>query len=284
MAYTLTEDTRVDLPDTGASALVRTKDAKRQRLCIPVLGVVARVFPLASGVASCLLCASYAFYAVCTLDFVTSSGSAFPYFSCFARSTCFADKLGGGRSSMGMSRGTSTSQRRRIRKRCLRAPGASRMGPTRTSTSHPRTRCRPRILHRRTRPRRRRHRPHPHHRYRCRGDLRGSHHHRQSPGSSMAGRRWDPHTRKVHMCALHITIIVLCVPGDLHVASGCASTCRPRVLRVLRVPHVFGLLPLGLPLEVGWMCHAFCVFCSTTSKRSRRRSQPRQRIHPRSRR
>ena len=78
--------------------------------------------------------------------------------------------------------------------------------------------------------------------------------------------------------------LVLCVPGDLHVASGCASRCRPHVLRVLRVPHVFVLLPLGLPLEVGWMCHAFFVFCSTTSKRSPRRSQPRQWIHRRSRR
>ena len=95
MAYTLTEDRGVDLPDTGAWTLVRTKDAKRQRVCIPVLGVVARVFSLASGVASCLLCASYAFYAVCTFDSVTASGFAFPCFSCFARSTCSADKLGG---------------------------------------------------------------------------------------------------------------------------------------------------------------------------------------------
>ena len=95
MAYTLTEDRGVDLPDTGAWTLVRTKDAKRQRVCIPFLGVVARVFPLASRVASCLLCASYAFYAVCMFDSVTTSGSAFPYFSCFARSTCSADKLGG---------------------------------------------------------------------------------------------------------------------------------------------------------------------------------------------
>ena len=61
MAYTLTEDRDVDLPDTGARTLVRTKDAKRQRVCIPVLGVLARVFSLASGVASCLLWASYAF-------------------------------------------------------------------------------------------------------------------------------------------------------------------------------------------------------------------------------
>ena len=44
MAYTLTEDRGVDLPDTGAWTLVRTKDSKRQRVCIPVLGVVARVF------------------------------------------------------------------------------------------------------------------------------------------------------------------------------------------------------------------------------------------------
>ena len=55
MAYTLPEDRGVDFPDTGAWTLVRTKDAKRQRVCIPVLGVVARVFSLASGVASCLL-------------------------------------------------------------------------------------------------------------------------------------------------------------------------------------------------------------------------------------
>ena len=95
MAYTLTEDKGVHLPDTGALTLVRPKDAKRQRVCIPVLGVVARVFSLASRVASCLLCASYAFYAVCTLDSVTASGFAFPCFSCFARSTCSADKLGG---------------------------------------------------------------------------------------------------------------------------------------------------------------------------------------------
>ena len=46
MAYTLTEDRGVDLPDTGAWTLVRTKDAKRQRVCIPVLGVVARSFHL----------------------------------------------------------------------------------------------------------------------------------------------------------------------------------------------------------------------------------------------
>ena len=95
MAYTLTEDRGVDLPDTGAWTLVRTKDAKRQRVCIPVLGVVARVFSLASGFAFCLLCTSYAFYAGCTLDSVTASGFAFPCFSCVARSTCFADKLGG---------------------------------------------------------------------------------------------------------------------------------------------------------------------------------------------
>ena len=79
MAYTLTEDRAVDLPDTAAWTLVRTKDAKRQLVCIPVLGVVARVFPLASGVASCLPCTSYAFYAVCTFDSVTASGFAFPY-------------------------------------------------------------------------------------------------------------------------------------------------------------------------------------------------------------
>ena len=95
MAYTLTEDRGVDLPDTGAWPLVRTKDAKRQRVCIPVLGVVARVFSLASGVASYVLCASYAFYAVYTFDSMTASGFAFPCFSCFARSTCSADKLGG---------------------------------------------------------------------------------------------------------------------------------------------------------------------------------------------
>ena len=95
MAYTLTEERGVDLPDTGAWTLVRTKDAKMQRVCIPVLGVVALVFPLASGVASCLLCASYAFYAVCTFDSFTGTGFAFPCFSCFARSTCSADKLGG---------------------------------------------------------------------------------------------------------------------------------------------------------------------------------------------
>ena len=68
MAYTLTEDTGVDLRDREAWTLVRTKDAKRQRVRITVLGVVARVFSLASGVASCLLGASYAFYAVCTFN------------------------------------------------------------------------------------------------------------------------------------------------------------------------------------------------------------------------
>ena len=56
MAYTLTEDRGVDLPDTGAWTLVETKDAERQRVCIPVLGVVARVFSLASGAAS-FMCA-----------------------------------------------------------------------------------------------------------------------------------------------------------------------------------------------------------------------------------
>ena len=95
MAYTLTEDRGVDLPDTRAWTLVRTKDAKRQRVCIPVLGVLARVFSLASGVASCLLCTSYAFYAVCTFDCVTASGFAFPCFTWFVRSTCSADKLRG---------------------------------------------------------------------------------------------------------------------------------------------------------------------------------------------
>ena len=50
MAYTLTEDKGVDLPDTGAWTLMRTKDAKRQRVCNSVLGVVVRVFSLASGV------------------------------------------------------------------------------------------------------------------------------------------------------------------------------------------------------------------------------------------
>ena len=92
-----------------------------QRVCIPVLGVVARVFSLASGVASCLLCASYAFYAVCTFDSVTAFGFAFPCFVCFARSTCSFTQAGrsmGIRSRMGMrmsrdtsmSRGTSTSR------------------------------------------------------------------------------------------------------------------------------------------------------------------------------
>ena len=95
MAYTLTEDKGVDLPDTGAWTLVRTKDAKRQRACIPVLGVVARVFSLASGVASCMLWASYAFYAVYTFDFVTASGFAFPCLTCSARCACSADNLGG---------------------------------------------------------------------------------------------------------------------------------------------------------------------------------------------
>ena len=114
MAYTLTEDRCVDLPDTGAWTLVRRKDANRQRVCILVLGVVARLFSLASGVASCLLCASYAFYVVCTFVFVTASGFAFPCFTCFARSTCCADKLGGAGIRMSrdtsMSRGTSTSR------------------------------------------------------------------------------------------------------------------------------------------------------------------------------
>ena len=64
-------------------------------MCISVLGVVARVFSLASGVASCLLWASYALYAVCTFDSVTASGFAFPYLTCFARSACSADNLGG---------------------------------------------------------------------------------------------------------------------------------------------------------------------------------------------
>ena len=73
MAYTLTEE----------------------RVCIPILCVVALVFPLASGAASCLLCASYAFYVVCTFDSVAASGFAFPCFSCFARFTCCAGKLGG---------------------------------------------------------------------------------------------------------------------------------------------------------------------------------------------
>ena len=120
MAYTLTEDRGVDLPDTGAWRLVRTKDAKRQRVCIPVLGVVARVFSLASRVASCLLWASYAFYAVCTFDSVTASGFAFPCLTCFAL-CMFCRQPGrsmGIRSSMGirmsrdtsMSRGTSTSR------------------------------------------------------------------------------------------------------------------------------------------------------------------------------
>ena len=48
-----------------------------------------------SGVADCVLCASCAFYAVCTFDSVTASEFAFPWFSCFARSIFFADKLGG---------------------------------------------------------------------------------------------------------------------------------------------------------------------------------------------
>ena len=95
MAFTLTEVRGVDLPDTGAWTLVRTKDAKRQRVCIPVLGVVARVFSVAFGVASFLLCASYTFYTVCTFDSVTVSGFAFPCFSCFVRSTCSAHKLRG---------------------------------------------------------------------------------------------------------------------------------------------------------------------------------------------
>ena len=94
MAYTLTEDRGVDLPARTAWTLVRTNDVKRQRVCIPVLVVVARVFSLASGVASCLLCESYAFNAVCMFDSVTASAFAFPCFSCFARSTCSADKLG----------------------------------------------------------------------------------------------------------------------------------------------------------------------------------------------
>ena len=95
MAYALTKDRGVDLPDTGAWTLVRTKDAKRQRVCIPVRDVVARVFSLASGVASCMLWASHAFYVVCTFDSVTASGFAFPCLNCFARSACSADNLGG---------------------------------------------------------------------------------------------------------------------------------------------------------------------------------------------
>ena len=75
--------------------------------------------------------------------------------------------------------------------------------------------------------------------------------------------------------------IVLCVPGDSHLASGGTTRCSPRVLRVLRVPHVLGLLPPLFPLEMGCMSHAFSVFCNTTSKRSRTRTQtcPRQRSH-----
>ena len=46
MANTLTEHRGVDLPDTSSWTLVRTKDAKRQRVCIPSLGVVARVIHL----------------------------------------------------------------------------------------------------------------------------------------------------------------------------------------------------------------------------------------------
>ena len=94
MAYTLTEVTGVDLLDTSAWEPVRMKDAKRQQVCIFVLGVAVRVFSLASELASCLLCASYGCDAFCTFDFVTACGRAFPYFIRFARSKCCADKLG----------------------------------------------------------------------------------------------------------------------------------------------------------------------------------------------
>ena len=68
------------------------RDSRCSFLCWPLWPLV---FPLASGVASCLLCASYAFFAVCTFDSVTASGFAFPCFSCFVRPTCSVDKLGG---------------------------------------------------------------------------------------------------------------------------------------------------------------------------------------------
>ena len=45
-------------------------------------------------------------------------------------------------------------------------------------------------------------------------------------------------------CTGALCTLVLCVPGDLRVASGRACGCGPRVLRVLRVPHVFVLEPL----------------------------------------
>ena len=117
MAYTLARHRGVNLPDTGAWTLVRTKDAKRQRVCIPVLGVVARVFSLASGVASCVLWASYAFYAVCTF----ASVICLPMSYLFCALCMFCRQAGrstGIRSSMGirmsrdtsMSRGTSTSR------------------------------------------------------------------------------------------------------------------------------------------------------------------------------
>ena len=94
-ANTLTEDTGVDLPDTAAWTPVRTTDASRQRVCIFVFGVVVPVFSLASGVAPCPFIASYACSAFRTLDSVTASGRAFPYFSRVARYASLTDKLGG---------------------------------------------------------------------------------------------------------------------------------------------------------------------------------------------
>ena len=71
------------------------EECKEAVVCISVLCGVVRVFSLASGVASCLFCASYACYAFCTLDSVAASARALPFFSRFARSTYSVDKLGG---------------------------------------------------------------------------------------------------------------------------------------------------------------------------------------------
>ena len=40
------------------------------------------------------------------------------------------------------------------------------------------------------------------------------------------------------------------------------------MLRVLRVPHVFRLMPPRSPLEMGGVCHAFLLLCSPGSKRA----------------
>ena len=79
----------------------RGMDTRESKGCKEAAGVHScagrrgTVFSLAYVVASCLLWASYAFYAVCTFDSVTASVFAFPCLTCFARSACSAHKLGG---------------------------------------------------------------------------------------------------------------------------------------------------------------------------------------------